>query len=188
MDRRRIMSLEEARTLRETWAQIHTPNGRLTDLVIRLGLDAGLRVGEICRVRVEDLYLDGPNPYIHVERSKRLKNRDVRIPDSLKMALKRYVTSYRPQSDRPEVLISVNTGQPLSPRGVELRFKTALKRAGLRTNLVPHSMRHTFATRALEKGKTLAWVRDQLGHDNIATTSVYLGVANLIINLAVELY
>ena len=71
-------------------------------------------------------------------------------------------------------------------------WATRLARAGLpaarREALTPHSMRHTFATRMIEAGCNLAFVRDQLGHANISTTNIYLQVADVEGRRPVALY
>jgi integrase/recombinase XerD len=57
---------------------------------------------------------------------------------------------------------------------VQRLVKSAAQRAGIKQDVTPHVLRHTFATRFLRKGGDLATLRDVMGHANLATTSRYL--------------
>lgn len=63
---------------------------------------------------------------------------------------------------------------PLTPSGLHDRFKYWKERVGLPKSITMHSLRHYYATDLLDKGADLIMVRNQLGHSNIAVTSLYL--------------
>lgn len=190
LDPGKIMTLQEARDLLSYLTKKKGPKSAQAWIVARLGLEAGLRVSEMVKLRIDDCYLD--RLILFIRNSKRGRSRAVRITPELADAIRHYVEFCRRPSTAPELIVGVATGKAITIRAVEALFKRALRAAGIpehrRAILSPHSMRHTFATRSLEKGKNIAWVRNQLGHANVATTDVYLQVADLKSEAAVNLY
>ncbi len=83
-----------------------------------------------------------------------------------------YLTA-RPAANTPALFLTKNW-QRVSERSVQQMVESAAQRAGIEQKVTPHVLRHTFATRSLEKGGDLATLRDILGHANVATTSRYL--------------
>jgi len=70
-------------------------------------------------------------------------------------------------------------GEPFSPRSVLLMLKRVARRAGLENweRLTPHKLRHSYASALVEAGRSLAEVRELLGHSSIATTQVYVHIS-----------
>jgi site-specific recombinase XerD len=81
----------------------------------------------------------------------------------------------RPKIDE-EALLLTRFGLPSGPRSVENVIAKYAAAAGS-TDASPHSLRHTFATHNVRKGTSLASLRAALGHENLATTSLYVGLA-----------
>ena len=69
-----------------------------------------------------------------------------------------------------DLVFSTSKGTPINPRGLIRKFHEIRKDAGLSTDITVHSLRHTFATRMLERGESLKTVQELLGHADIATT------------------
>jgi len=65
-------------------------------------------------------------------------------------------------------------GAPLLPRAVNRMIKRAAEVAGVNPDISAHWLRHAHASHAMNRGATIAEVKDTLGHANVATTSVYL--------------
>jgi len=69
-----------------------------------------------------------------------------------------------------DLVFSTSKGTPINPRGLIRKFHEIRKASGLSTDITVHSLRHTFATRMLERGESLKTVQELLGHADIATT------------------
>jgi len=140
-------------------------------------LNTGLRVGEFCQLRIEDLiYLGKPVKFL-VVRAEIAKNATAReIPINIKAGtaisemqrvywLKRHFQAnyYAWNISTPE--------RPLSPRALQLALAKAGKSA-LNRGITPHMLRHTFATRTMKNADSRI-VQQLLGHCSLATTQIY---------------
>jgi integrase/recombinase XerD len=141
--------------------------------ILELLYAGGLRVGEICSLRVEDLHLDQARAQV---RGKGDKERIVPIGRSAVEALERYLTMGRPGLVR--VGNSLQRALFLSVRGNALtrQWVWEMVRATNR-QASPHKLRHSCATHMVEHGADLRSVQTLLGHADIATTQVYTHVA-----------
>lgn len=132
-----------------------------------LGLDAGLRVAEICSVGPDDVHR--AESLLSV-RGKGGRLRRVPIGSRLGHALS--VEDLTRQAFRvPPSRCYI----PRTPRTLQRRFKSACRSAGiLMPGRTPHSLRHTYATRLVAARVPLPMVQLCLGHRSLATTQVYL--------------
>jgi site-specific recombinase XerD len=112
------------------------------------------------------------------------KTRRVPLNGDVRQALQAYLAA-RPAFSTPVLFVS-RTGSPLSARDVQRLVAELARRAGIPGRVTPHVLRHTFATRALEKGADVAAVAALLGHESIATTSRYLHPSEARLAEAVE--
>jgi len=143
--------------------------------VFELFYTAGLRISELCDLRVEQLNL------IHrVARvfGKGRKEREVPLGRPAVTALQAYwLAAGHPQGARDSVFWGTESGPaPLTPRTVQRRLKLYLAAARLDPALSPHKLRHSFATHLLDRGADLRSVQELLGHAQLATTQVYTHV------------
>jgi integrase/recombinase XerD len=139
--------------------------------ILELLYAGGLRVGEICSLRVEDLHLDQARAQV---RGKGDKERIVPLGRSAVEALERYLTMGRPGLVRAGVqracFLSVR-GNALTRQWVWEMVRSTNRQAS------PHKLRHSCATHMVEHGADLRSVQTLLGHADIATTQVYTHVA-----------
>lgn len=144
--------------------------------VLELGYGGGLRVSELCDLRLEDLALsDG---IIRVV-GKGNKQRQVPIGRKSLASISVYLNSLRPSLDRGQsqgCLILSTRGRRLSRVGAWGIVKKAAGRAGIKKRVSPHVLRHSFATHLLEGGADLRAVQELLGHADLSTTQIYTHV------------
>lgn len=132
----------------------------------------GLRVSELCGLRVEDL--DAKERLVRV-RGKGRKERLVPIGEPALRAIGNYwrALAQPPAAPEPVFLAKARRRSPVSPRVVQLRLKRYLSAAGLDPALSPHKLRHSYATHLLDAGADLRSVQELLGHAHLVTTQVY---------------
>lgn len=133
---------------------------------------AGLRVSEVCRLRIPDLLSD--RHQIHVVQGKGKKDRYTLLSPRLLAELQSYWRLYRPQ----DWLFPsrVYPERHLTEDAVQRAFTEAVERAGLPERGGIHSLRHSFATHLLEAGVDLLTLQRLLGHSRLSTTTTYLHV------------
>lgn len=131
----------------------------------------GLRVSELCNLRLEDISFYPP--YIKVVMGKGNKDRLVPINESIIPILEKYVAKHE-----PKIYFVENKGNPVHPSTVFRIVKRAAKRAGITKHIHPHTLRHSFATHLIMNNVNVKIVQELLGHANLSTTSIYLHVAD----------
>ncbi len=145
-------------------------------LVVRAGMligyAAGLRVSEVCHVRIEDL--DSKRSAIVVRCGKGGKDRLTLLSPLLIEQLRRYWAAVRPAG--PWLLPGARIGQPASLRHLQDGLRMAVRKAQIRKEITFHSLRHSFATHMLEAGVDLRIIQSMLGHQSIKTTTRYTQV------------
>lgn len=145
--------------------------------ILELLYAGGLRVGEICALRVEDVHLDQARAQV---RGKGDKERIVPLGRAACEALDRYIKRGRPELVRSGMsrVVGIERKLFLSVRGKPLtrQWVWEMVRA-TNGNASPHKLRHSCATHMVEHGADLRTVQTLLGHADIATTQVYTHVA-----------
>ena len=130
----------------------------------------GLRISEVCGLRVSDLDLGRGSLLVH---GKGKKQRRLPVGNGLEGLLRDYLADVRPRyangSDR--LLVSY-TGSPLLASSLRRSFTRYAKRAGIVGT--PHTLRHSFATKAVRSGVSPFVLMRLLGHSDIKTTMRYV--------------
>lgn len=138
--------------------------------ILNLLARAGLRVGEVVRLRLEDVEMNGRGGWLTVRAGKGNKTRRVPLNGEVRQALKAWLDE-RPEGEEPTLFLS-RSGRPLAERDVQRMVAEYARIAGVDAS--PHTLRHTFATRAIEKGVDVATLAAILGHSRLETTGRYL--------------
>ena len=135
----------------------------------------GLRVSELCGLRVDDI--DFSELIIRV-RGKGKKERLVPVGEPALWAIQTYWNSLMqpPLGVQPVFRADTTKAAPLSPLQLARRLKNYLVVAGLDPALTPHKLRHSYATHLLDAGADLRSVQELLGHAHLITTQVYTHV------------
>jgi integrase/recombinase XerD len=149
--------------------------------MLTLAYGCGLRAGEVVRLRAGDI--DSEQKIIRIVQSKGRKDRHVMLPAEVVKLLRQWWKE-RPTADdagvAPEqrwVFPGRSQHQPLTTRQFGRLFKEAAKAAALRKTVPLHSLRHSFATHLLERGRDIRLIQALLGHSKLETTARYSRVA-----------
>lgn len=133
---------------------------------------AGLRVSELCQLRLADLQSD--RHQIRVVQGKGKKDRYTLLSPRLLEELRGYWRLYRPKEWLfPSTFFP---DRPVTRTAVERAFTQAVERAALPDRGGPHSLRHSFATHLLEAGADPLTLQRLMGHSRLSTTTIYLHV------------
>ena len=149
--------------------------------MLTLAYGCGLRAGEVVRLRAGDI--DSEQKIIRIVQSKGRKDRHVMLPAEVLKLLRQW-WKVRPTASNNSVApeqrwLFPGRGQhrPMTTRQFGRLFKEAAKAAGLRKTVSLHSLRHSFATHLLERGKDIRVIQALLGHSKPETTARYSRVA-----------
>src|SRR5208283_1798655 len=135
----------------------------------------GLRVSELCGLRVEDV--DWNEQLMRV-RGKGKKERLVPVGNPALQAIESYWSTLKQPPSGPSPMFFAETKKPapLQPLQLSRRLKQYLALAGLDPSLTPHKLRHSYATHLLDAGADLRSVQELLGHAHLVTTQIYTHV------------
>jgi integrase/recombinase XerD len=150
------------------------PEGGRNKAILETMYSCGLRVSEVVNLKISQLYLDAG--FIRAV-GKGDKERLVPIGSSAA----KYITIYKkdirihlqPKPGNEDTLFLNNRGSKLSRVMIFLIIKELVKKAGIKKNVSPHTLRHSFATHLVEGGADLRAVQEMLGHESITTTEIY---------------
>jgi site-specific recombinase XerD len=143
-------------------------------VVLMLAYGAGLRVSEICHLRIQDI--DSEQMTIRVEQGKGAKDRYTLLSPRLLKELRLYWKHDRPR--RSLFLFPARQGNgSLHPTSAQKMYYAAKAKAGITKKGGIHMLRHAFATHLLEAGTDLYTIQQLLGHRHISTTMVYFHLA-----------
>jgi len=132
----------------------------------------GLRVSEATSLKMSNVNLD--ENYLTVI-GKGDKERMIPFYKRCSNVLKKYKNESRPifVKEENDILFLSNRGKGISNRSVQLMLQDAANKAGIKNNVHPHMLRHSFATHLLDNGADLRMVQELLGHENLSTTQIY---------------
>lgn len=143
-------------------------------VLLSLIYSAGLRVSEVCNLKISDI--DSDRMQIRIVKSKGKMDRYVPLSTYVLKGLRKYI-----QSSKPKYYLFNGKvkGEPLGTSAVQQSFRLAIKKAAIQKEVSVHSLRHSYATHLLEQGVDIVTIKELLGHATIQTTMMYLHVAKV---------
>lgn len=151
-----------------------TPQGLKQRVILSLIYSAGLRISELCNLKITDI--DSTRMQLQIRNSKGNKSRYVILSDQILIGLRKYVSIYTPLV----YLFNGKTkGLALGKGAVQQAFRLAMKKSKINKEASVHTLRHSYATHLLEDGLDIVTIKELLGHSAIETTMRYLHVAKL---------
>ena len=139
--------------------------------LIALIYSCGLRRSEAINLKISDI--DSKRMLILIRSAKGKKDRYVQLATSVLNLLRQYY-----KKDRPDIYIFEGQKQKqYSATSIVNDVKNAAKRAGIKKNVYPHILRHSYATHQLEQGVDIRYIQEWMGHNSTKTTERYTHVS-----------
>jgi len=145
-------------------------------LLLSLCYGMGLRVSEVCALKITDI--DSDRMQVNIVAAKGKKDRYVNLPYSILEHLRAYYIGYKPGV----YLFEGQFGDKYSIRSAQQVFKQCLKKAQINKDMGIHGLRHSFATHLMENGTDVSIIQKMLGHNDIKTTLLYTHVSKKLIS------
>lgn len=133
---------------------------------------SGLRVSEVCRLRVEDV--DSERGVLHVQEGKGKKSRLTLLSGRLLTELREYWRLCRPSG--PWLFDGMKKDSHIGRAALQSAFRKAAHYAKIKRQVTFHSLRHAFGTYLLEAGEDVRVIQALMGHKNLKTTTRYTQV------------
>jgi site-specific recombinase XerD len=170
---RRGFYLPDYFTKEELAAMISVCENKKHELLVSLCYCAGLRRGELQRLKLVDI--DLRRNTLFVRASKGRKDRYSLLSANLHALLREHV-----EENKPKVYVfeGATPGKMYSTTSMASVLKSLAKTAGIQRRVYLHMLRHSFATHLLEDGKDIRYVQELLGHIDIKTTMRYTHIIN----------
>lgn len=170
------LSIEEVDRLLNI--NLNTPYDYRNKAMLELLYATGMRVSELINLKLQDIDFD--EDFVHVL-GKGEKERIIPMNDTSKRYLLLYLQEYRPmllkQKSSDYFFINNRMGK-ISRQGFFKIMKALCVQSGIKKDVHPHILRHSFATHLLNNGANLRIVQELLGHSDISTTQIYTHISN----------
>jgi len=175
---RRKKKLPEFLTKDEQYALLEQPNqryptGERNHLIMRLMLNAGFRLSEATNLKW--IHIDLMSGKVMVREGKGAKDRTLWLSEKDLMYFKKWKErQIEVTGKNPEYVFTTLKGEQLDNRYVREMVYRYTYKAGIKKNVSPHTLRHTFATDLYKESKhNIRLVQKALGHSDLSTTQIY---------------
>jgi len=167
-----VLTVDEVDAM-EACIDLSEQEGQRNKAIIETLFSCGLRVSELCNLKMSNLYLD--EGFIKVE-GKGSKQRLVPVSDEAEKQFDLWMDDRAMLDIKPEYADYAflnRYGRALTRSMIFHIIKELAAEAGIRKNISPHTLRHSFATHLLQNGADLRIIQQLLGHESITTTEIY---------------
>lgn len=143
--------------------------------VIELLFATGMRISELCTLKVRDVNLDDKSVLIY---GKGAKERKIQIENDMVInILEKYKNVFSPEMQEYDLFFVKISGGALSDQSVRRMINRYVSLAAIEMHITPHMFRHTFASCLLEADVDIRYIQEMLGHSSIHVTEIYTHVA-----------
>lgn len=145
--------------------------------ILELLYSSGIRISELVNIKTPNY--DSEECLIRIM-GKGSKERIVPLGDYAVNIMNDYMNNYRPLINKKhtDYVFINNRGDKISRQFIFKVIKKEALKKGIKKDISPHTLRHTFATHLLKNGADLRIIQELLGHENISTTQIYTHVTN----------
>lgn len=157
----------------EVLAIINAPDNIKHKAILHTIYSAGLRIGEVVRLRVKDVRSD--DGFLFIKDSKGKKDRHTVLSPLLLDLLRKYYKVHKPSY----WLFEGQDGGQYSATSIQQIYRRAVKQTGSNPWSTPHTLRHSFATHLMQRGVNIRYIQRALGHSSTKTTEVYTRVLSI---------
>jgi integrase/recombinase XerD len=168
-----VLSVDEIDSIIST-VDLSKPEGHRNRAILETLYSCGLRVSELVDLKMTDLHFD--QGFVRVI-GKGSKERLVPIGQKAIKEIELYLPDRRSlqkiEKSSENTLFLNRRGKKLTREMIFTIVKGAVKKAGIKKNISPHTLRHSFATHLVEGGADIRVVQEMLGHESILTTEIY---------------
>lgn len=173
----KILSLEEVEELLAI-PNTTKPQGLRDRAMLEVLYASGMRISECINLSLQDIHIT--MGFVRCF-GKGGKERIIPLGRTAISACDEYLREGRPKltkvDHRTDVIFINQRGKPLTRQGVWKLMKEHAVKAGIKNEITPHTLRHSFATHLIENGADLRAVQEMLGHADISTTQIYTHVS-----------
>ena len=183
-----VLSYEEICSMIEC-IDLSQPLGHRNKAIIEVLYGCGLRVSELITLKISNIYKN--DEFIRVL-GKGNKERLIPISKATLKSIELYISGERLHqsiNDKNSDTLFINRrGNMLSRQMIFIIIKNLAEKAGIKKNIGPHTLRHSFATHLLEGGADLRAVQQMLGHASISTTEIYTHISDQYLREVIAMY
>ena len=157
--------------------EVKSPYDYRNKTILELLYSSGIRISELVNIKTTNY--DSEECLIRIM-GKGSKERIVPLGDYAVNIMNDYMNNYRPLINKKhtDYVFVNNRGDKISRQFIFKVIKKEALKKGIKKDISPHTLRHTFATHLLKNGADLRIIQELLGHENISTTQIYTHVTN----------
>ena len=157
--------------------EVKSPYDYRNKTILELLYSSGIRISELVNIKTPNY--DSEECLIRIM-GKGSKERIVPLGDYAINIMNDYMNNYRPLINKKhtDYVFINNRGDKISRQFIFKVIKKEALKKGIKKDISPHTLRHTFATHLLKNGADLRLIQELLGHENISTTQIYTHVTN----------
>lgn len=157
--------------------EVKSPYDYRNKTILELLYSSGIRISELVNIKTSNY--DSEECLIRIM-GKGSKERIVPLGDYAVNIMNDYMNNYRPLINKKhtDYVFVNNRGDKISRQFIFKVIKKEALKKGIKKDISPHTLRHTFATHLLKNGADLRIIQELLGHENISTTQIYTHVTN----------